>query len=348
MACCAVREGGVVLRVRCSLGCASLPETGAGVGSVAAATFDASVSATEAIVVGSRATCAGAKGASVRSIAGASRVIGLGSDRRAFGAALADSPRVTWIPAATQMAAARMRAAATYGTRGRRRAGAPGLGDFSTSDETSADAATARCRVVCAARSPVWGRRAVSGVGGLKSSTPETTGLARGRGTAPTARIARACDEGGVPAGLGAGGDVTAFGGLGAVTTVDASGMASRAVAGATSLGGAWGGGLPSATAARTAAWTLMRCPHLRHFIRTFSPTTLSSAIWYAVLHWSQRNFTCGSRAQNVSREADADANELHRSNVQPARSPPAQGAQELVSTEGLREKLCPVRRDGF
>ena len=35
----------------------------------------------------------------------------------------------------------------------------------------------------------------------------------------------------------------------------------------------------------------LMRCPHLRHFIRTDRPATLSSAIWYLALQDGQRNF---------------------------------------------------------
>jgi hypothetical protein len=45
-----------------------------------------------------------------------------------------------------------------------------------------------------------------------------------------------------------------------------------------------------------TAARTSIMWPHLRHFIRTVLPTTLSSAIWYFALHWSQRNFTRRSR----------------------------------------------------
>ena len=51
------------------------------------------------------------------------------------------------------------------------------------------------------------------------------------------------------------------------------------------------GGGtlpLPSVTAERTSIW----CPHLRHFMRTVLPATLSSAIWYFALQLSQRNFT--------------------------------------------------------
>ena len=38
---------------------------------------------------------------------------------------------------------------------------------------------------------------------------------------------------------------------------------------------------LDSVTAARTSIW----CPHLRHFIRTVLPATLSSEIWYFALH---------------------------------------------------------------
>jgi hypothetical protein len=41
-----------------------------------------------------------------------------------------------------------------------------------------------------------------------------------------------------------------------------------------------------------TAARTSMEYPHLRHFMRTVRPATLSSEIWYFALHWSQRNFT--------------------------------------------------------
>jgi hypothetical protein len=185
--------------VGCAMGCASLPETGARFGSGAAATLDAFASATEATgvegaavvtktaevagastggtapagsveLLGSRAARAAAKGAPVRSIAGAPAVTAMGSDRSVFGAALADRPRVACIPAATPMVATRMRIAATYGTRFRRRAGAPGHRDSSAADETFADEATARGRVVCASRPPVSGVRAASGVGGLSAS----------------------------------------------------------------------------------------------------------------------------------------------------------------------------------
>ena len=47
---------------------------------------------------------------------------------------------------------------------------------------------------------------------------------------------------------------------------------------------------LDSVTSARSS----MMCPHLRHFIRTVLPTTLSSAIWYFALHCSQKNFNGG------------------------------------------------------
>ena len=51
---------------------------------------------------------------------------------------------------------------------------------------------------------------------------------------------------------------------------------------------------LDSVTSARSS----MRCPHLRHFMRTVLPATFSSAIWYFALHCSQKNFT-GDRSQN-------------------------------------------------
>jgi hypothetical protein len=44
---------------------------------------------------------------------------------------------------------------------------------------------------------------------------------------------------------------------------------------------------LPSVTALAM----LIMCPHLRHFIRTDRPATLSSAIWYLALQLGQRNF---------------------------------------------------------
>jgi hypothetical protein len=40
-----------------------------------------------------------------------------------------------------------------------------------------------------------------------------------------------------------------------------------------------------------TEASTSIMWPHLRHFIRTVRPATLSSAIWYFALQFSQRNF---------------------------------------------------------
>ena len=43
-----------------------------------------------------------------------------------------------------------------------------------------------------------------------------------------------------------------------------------------------------------TDASTSIMLPHLRHFIRTVRPATLSSAIWYFALQFSQRNFMQG------------------------------------------------------
>src|SRR5580704_8946686 len=95
----------------------------------------------------------------------------------------------------------------------------------------------------------------------------------------------------------------SAFGGGGlAAARPVASGAA---LAGGAAFGGGLGGGalgapwagagganstltLDSVTAARTS----IRCPHLRHFMRTVLPTTFSSAIWYLALHCSHRNFT--------------------------------------------------------
>jgi hypothetical protein len=188
-------------------------------------------------------------------------------------------------------------------------------------------------------------------------AAPETTGLARGRGTALAGGFAGACGDVGVAAGFGACSEVTAFGALGAGLTVGAfaveatatdaapardgvvgglrrgtggaaeappsggaaeaagAGVAEAGGAGAAEAGGAGaaeaggagaaeaGGagaaeagatdGLPFVTSTRTS----MKCPHLRHFSRTVSPTTLSSAIWYFALHCSQRNFTPAARS---------------------------------------------------
>jgi hypothetical protein len=48
-----------------------------------------------------------------------------------------------------------------------------------------------------------------------------------------------------------------------------------------------------------TTAATWMVCPHLRHFIRSDLPATLSSEIWYFALQLSQTNFT-RSRSSDV------------------------------------------------
>ena len=71
-------------------------------------------------------------------------------------------------------------------------------------------------------------------------------------------------------------------GGLGA------EGLLPASPAGGTEAGGACAMALDSVTSARSS----MTCPHLRHFIRTVLPATLSSAIWYFALHCSQKNFT--------------------------------------------------------
>ncbi len=67
-----------------------------------------------------------------------------------------------------------------------------------------------------------------------------------------------------------------------------------RAPGGAAVPGGGGGSDAspPATLVSVTAARTSMRCPHLRHFMRTVFPATLSSEIWYFALHWSQRNFT--------------------------------------------------------
>jgi hypothetical protein len=49
---------------------------------------------------------------------------------------------------------------------------------------------------------------------------------------------------------------------------------------------------LPATLVSVTEARTSIMWPHLRHFMRTVFPATLSSEIWYFALHWSQRNFT--------------------------------------------------------
>jgi len=48
----------------------------------------------------------------------------------------------------------------------------------------------------------------------------------------------------------------------------------------------------PATLVSVTDARTSIMWPHLRHFMRTVFPATLSSEIWYFALHWSQRNFT--------------------------------------------------------
>lgn len=56
-----------------------------------------------------------------------------------------------------------------------------------------------------------------------------------------------------------------------------------------------------------TALLTSMRCPHLRHFMRTDRPATLSSATWYFALQLGQRNFiqlSAGNDAQERGRRA--------------------------------------------
>jgi hypothetical protein len=50
-------------------------------------------------------------------------------------------------------------------------------------------------------------------------------------------------------------------------------------------------GGGAEEPATASALVTLMRWPHLRHFIRTERPATFSSAIWYFALQLGQRNF---------------------------------------------------------
>ena len=163
-------------------------------------------------------------------------------------------------------------------------------------------------------------------------AAPTTTGLARGRGTALAGGFAGACVDVGVAAGVGTCRDVTAFGAMGSALTVgafavDATGMdTTPALDGV--AGGLRRGTGGAAEAARTAGAregarasgsgvvvgvaatgatdglpfekstrTSMRCPHLRHFSRTVSPTMLLSAIWYFASHCSQRNFTRAARS---------------------------------------------------
>jgi hypothetical protein len=193
-------------------------------------------------------------------------------------------------------------------------------------------------------------------------------GLARGRGTALAGGFAGACGDVGVAAGFGSCCDVTAFGGLGALLTVGAfavdatgteaapaldgigdgfrrgtgGGAEAGRTAGAAEAAGAVAGatdGLPFVTSTRTS----MRCPHLRHFRQTVSPTILSSAIWYFALHCSQRNFTSSPARRNVSREADVESSNAEASTA--ARSAARARTSHLVQARRRRGSIHRVPR---
>src|SRR6185312_3638994 len=70
-------------------------------------------------------------------------------------------------------------------------------------------------------------------------------------------------------------------------------------VASSTSTGLGGGGALLATLVSVTSAFTSMRWPHLRHFMRTVLPATFSSAIWYLALHCSQRNLIAPRRARS-------------------------------------------------
>ncbi len=96
-----------------------------------------------------------------------------------------------------------------------------------------------------------------------------------GRCAAPTGLPAR-----------GSGFDGSARGGAPG-RTGGASAESTSAPSATSSTGG--GGAVEPAMASALETW--IKCPHLRHFIRTERPATFSSAIWYFALQLGQRNF---------------------------------------------------------
>lgn len=56
----------------------------------------------------------------------------------------------------------------------------------------------------------------------------------------------------------------------------------------------------PAAPSATALALSWMRCPHLRHFMRTDRPAILSSPIWYLALQFSQMNFIGGPGRESL------------------------------------------------
>jgi hypothetical protein len=126
----------------------------------------------------------------------------------------------------------------------------------------------------------------VDATGTDAASAPDGVGGGLRRATGGAAEAARTA---GAAEAAGATGAVDAAGTAGAAEAAKASGsgvVLGVAEAGATD-------GRPFVTSTRTS----MRCPHLRHFSRTVSPTILSSASWYFALHCPQRNFTPAARS---------------------------------------------------
>jgi hypothetical protein len=95
-----------------------------------------------------------------------------------------------------------------------------------------------------------------------------------------------------------------------------------RAAAGGSPVEASWGS-LEATDVSVTDAVTSMRCAHLRHFIRTVRPATLSSAIWYFALQFSQRNFMAGglARVEPIGRRFRAAIIARRRCNRNRARS---------------------------
>lgn len=101
-------------------------------------------------------------------------------------------------------------------------------------------------------------------------------------------------------------------------------GGASRDVCGEAGAVAAAAGDAPTTGPLVTTAATWMVCPHLRHFIRSDLPATLSSEIWYFALQLSQTNFT-RSRSSDVEgcfREAE-DSPRSCRASVAALRADP-------------------------
>lgn len=122
------------------------------------------------------------------------------------------------------------------------------------------------------AGAPGRGGAAPPGLGGPPAGRGAAAGEGRG-GNPPTGRGTPPADA---PPGGAAG------------ASVDGARPEPPSVADGDALAGASSGALSGSPCP---ARTSIRWPHLRHFIRTVLPATLSSAIWYFALQLSHRNF---------------------------------------------------------